>query len=108
MEFTVTLTPPSLCSGDPLPEGEGIMYESDHYMCGIIGIHNHPEASNIAYLGLYALQHRGQESAGIVTSDGEREWFCDACFTGDYPVDLTDAPHIMDEAQSFKSRKKDS
>lgn len=39
-------------------------------MCGIVGIYNHPEASNLAYLCLYALQHRGQESAGIVTSDG--------------------------------------
>jgi len=39
-------------------------------MCGIVGIANHPEASNLAYLCLYALQHRGQESAGIVTSDG--------------------------------------
>lgn len=39
-------------------------------MCGIVGIYNHPEASNLAYLGLYALQHRGQESAGIVSSDG--------------------------------------
>ena len=38
-------------------------------MCGIVGIHNHSEASNIAYLCLYALQHRGQESAGIVSSD---------------------------------------
>lgn len=39
-------------------------------MCGIVGIYNHPEAANLAYLGLYALQHRGQEAAGIVTSDG--------------------------------------
>lgn len=39
--------------------------------CGIFGIFGHPEASNIAYLGLYSLQHRGQESAGIVSSDGE-------------------------------------
>ena len=38
-------------------------------MCGIFGIYNHTEASNLAYLGLYALQHRGQESAGIVSSD---------------------------------------
>jgi len=38
--------------------------------CGIVGVFGHPEASNIAYLCLYALQHRGQESAGIVTSDG--------------------------------------
>jgi len=41
-------------------------------MCGIVGVYNHPEASRIAYLGLYALQHRGQEAAGIVTSDGNR------------------------------------
>jgi len=36
-------------------------------MCGVIGIYNQPEASTLAYLGLYAQQHRGQESAGIVT-----------------------------------------
>jgi amidophosphoribosyltransferase len=41
-------------------------------MCGVIGIFGHPEASNLAYLGLHALQHRGQESAGIVSSDGSR------------------------------------
>src|SRR5437773_12448486 len=40
--------------------------------CGVVAIHNHPEASKLAYLGLHQLQHRGQESAGIVTSDGER------------------------------------
>ena len=41
-------------------------------MCGIFGIESHEDASNLAYLGLYALQHRGQESAGIVSWDGER------------------------------------
>jgi amidophosphoribosyltransferase len=41
-------------------------------MCGIFGIFNHPEASNHTYLGLYALQHRGQESGGIVSSDGKQ------------------------------------
>jgi len=41
-------------------------------MCGVFGIWGHPEAANIAYLGLHALQHRGQESAGIATTDGER------------------------------------
>jgi len=41
-------------------------------MCGVFGISGHPEAANIAYLGLHALQHRGQESAGIVSSDGSR------------------------------------
>ena len=39
-------------------------------MCGIIGISNHPDAARLAYLGLYALQHRGQEAAGIVSVDG--------------------------------------
>ena len=40
-------------------------------MCGVVGIFGHPEAANLAYLGLYALQHRGQESAGIVSTDGD-------------------------------------
>jgi amidophosphoribosyltransferase len=39
--------------------------------CGVFGIFGHPEAANMTYLGLYALQHRGQESAGIVSSDGQ-------------------------------------
>ncbi len=39
--------------------------------CGVVAIYGHPEASKLAYLSLYALQHRGQESAGIVGSDGE-------------------------------------
>src|SRR5437868_2294754 len=39
--------------------------------CGVFGIYNHSEAARMAYLGLYGLQHRGQESAGIATSDGE-------------------------------------
>jgi amidophosphoribosyltransferase len=38
--------------------------------CGVFGIFGHPESSNLTYLGLYALQHRGQESAGIAASDG--------------------------------------
>jgi amidophosphoribosyltransferase len=40
-------------------------------MCGIFGIANHDEASKNTYLGLYALQHRGQESTGIASSDGD-------------------------------------
>jgi amidophosphoribosyltransferase len=40
--------------------------------CGVFGIYGHPEAANLTYLGLYALQHRGQESAGIAAADGER------------------------------------
>src|SRR6185295_9765855 len=41
-------------------------------MCGVIGLFGHPEAANLTYLGLHALQHRGQESAGIVSTDGEQ------------------------------------
>lgn len=37
-------------------------------MCGVVGVYGHPESSNLTYLGLHALQHRGQESAGIVSS----------------------------------------
>ncbi len=37
--------------------------------CGLFGVYNHPEASRLTYLGLFSLQHRGEESAGIVTSD---------------------------------------
>src|SRR5579863_9233739 len=40
--------------------------------CGVVAIYGHPEAANLAYLGLYALQHRGQESAGICSSDGRQ------------------------------------
>src|SRR5262245_46526606 len=44
--------------------------------CGVFGIFGHPEAANMTYLGLYALQHRGQESAGIAASDGVRLQVC--------------------------------
>lgn len=43
-----------------------------HEECGVMAIHGHPDAARQAYLGLYALQHRGQESAGIATADGQR------------------------------------
>ena len=48
------------------------MLPSDKFRdeCGVVAIYGHPEAEKLAYLGLHALQHRGQESAGIVTSDG--------------------------------------
>lgn len=42
-----------------------------HEECGIFGIYGHPEAGNLTYLGLYSLQHRGQEASGIVTYDGK-------------------------------------
>ena len=40
-------------------------------MCGIFGISGHPDAANITHLGLYSLQHRGQESTGIVAVDDD-------------------------------------
>ncbi|MDR1990234.1 MAG: amidophosphoribosyltransferase [Acidobacteriaceae bacterium] len=40
--------------------------------CGVFGIFGHPESANMTYLGLYALQHRGQESAGIAAADGSQ------------------------------------
>ncbi len=46
------------------------MFDKLHEECGVVAIYGHKEAANLAYLGLYALQHRGQESAGIATSDG--------------------------------------
>src|SRR5438874_5844847 len=45
-------------------------WETDRKMCGIIGVAGVPDASRVTYLGLYSLQHRGQESAGVVTVDG--------------------------------------
>jgi len=38
--------------------------------CAVVGVYNHPKAANFTYLGLYALQHRGQESSGIVSNEG--------------------------------------
>ena len=46
------------------------MFDKFHEECGVFGISGHAEAANLTYLGLYALQHRGQESAGIAASDG--------------------------------------
>jgi amidophosphoribosyltransferase len=46
------------------------MFDKFHEECGVVAIYGHPEAAKLAYLGLYALQHRGQESAGICTTNG--------------------------------------
>jgi amidophosphoribosyltransferase len=46
------------------------MFDKFHDECGVVAIYGHPEAAKHAYLSLYAMQHRGQESAGICTSDG--------------------------------------
>src|SRR5450432_1928580 len=63
---------------DPAPASAGpdrfaeIDDDHVHDQCGVFGVFDHPEAANMTYLGLHALQHRGQESAGIVTTDGEK------------------------------------
>ena len=44
------------------------MLDKFHDECGVVGVYGHPDAANLVYLGLYALQHRGQESAGIAAS----------------------------------------
>ncbi len=48
------------------------MLHDIHEECGIFGVYGHSEAANLTYLGLYALQHRGQEGSGICSSDGRR------------------------------------
>lgn len=50
---------------DPMPQ------DGPREACGLFGVFGHPDAAMLTYYGLYALQHRGQESAGIVVSDGE-------------------------------------
>jgi amidophosphoribosyltransferase len=66
----LTQTHQSLVPSPLVPEGAA---DGDtlHEECGVTAIHGHPEAARQAYLALYALQHRGQESAGIATADGE-------------------------------------
>jgi amidophosphoribosyltransferase len=63
---------PSLRMTKSLCEDTGDDDAKLHEECGVVAIHGHPEAARQAYLCLYALQHRGQESAGIATADGQR------------------------------------
>src|ERR1700745_1162645 len=70
-------------TGTPSPESEPLTHgpwdlvrdDKLHDECGVVAIYGHPEAAKLAYLGLYSLQHRGQESAGMCTSDGA-EIYC--------------------------------
>ncbi len=57
---------------EPSLDDEGTMIRDK---CGIFGIYGHSKAADLTYFGLYALQHRGQESAGIVTSDGNQMFY---------------------------------
>ena len=61
---------------DPKPMADPNLLPFDKLReeCGVVAIHNHPDAARQAYLALYSLQHRGQESAGIATADYENLW----------------------------------
>ncbi|HDO21701.1 MAG TPA: amidophosphoribosyltransferase [Nitrospirae bacterium] len=48
------------------------LFQTPHEECGVFGVYGHSESANLTYLGLHALQHRGQEGAGICTSDGKQ------------------------------------
>jgi amidophosphoribosyltransferase len=58
----------------PNPEHDPLPFDKLREECGVVAIHNHPDAARQAYLALYSLQHRGQESAGIATADHENLW----------------------------------
>src|SRR5579883_1760393 len=62
------MPPADLSAGIEIEESN---LDAFHEECGVFGVFGHPEAANLVYLGLYALQHRGQESAGIVSSNGK-------------------------------------
>ncbi|MCK9174733.1 MAG: amidophosphoribosyltransferase [Desulforhopalus sp.] len=53
-----------------IPSIDELEFDKPRHECGVCGIFNHPDAAKLAYFALYALQHRGQESAGIAASDG--------------------------------------
>ena len=65
----------NLCDGADLEGGMNV-FDDDHFHdeCGVFGVYGHHEASTLAYLGLHGLQHRGQESAGIVTAEGAKSY----------------------------------
>jgi len=58
----------------PIPEHDPLPFDKLREECGVVAIHNHPDAARQAYLALYSLQHRGQESAGIATADYKNLW----------------------------------
>jgi amidophosphoribosyltransferase len=69
----LTLISPAL---DPELDNSAVDEADDHFdklreECGVMAIYNHPDAARLTYWGLYAQQHRGQESAGIASADGQ-------------------------------------
>jgi amidophosphoribosyltransferase len=62
---------PEPCALSPEPCAEGAPFDKLREECGVMAVYNHPDAARLTYWGLYALQHRGQESGGIASADGE-------------------------------------
>lgn len=67
------LMPEGLWTGDYYNEGTGQsdIFDTLKEECGVFGVFGHPDAASLSYYGLHALQHRGEESAGICVADGE-------------------------------------
>src|ERR1700722_15454367 len=57
---------------DVMEENDGMPFDKLREECGVMAIYNHADAARMTYWGLYALQHRGQESAGIASADGQQ------------------------------------
>ncbi len=76
--------PSKKCSSLLMPKeiDAGLPFDKFKEECGVIAVYGHPEAANLAYLGLYALQHRGQESAGIASADSQQRDRAPHCFKG--------------------------
>jgi amidophosphoribosyltransferase len=59
------------CPAAVLDEDDATPFDKLREHCGVMAVYNHPDAARLTYWGLYALQHRGQESGGIASADGE-------------------------------------
>ena len=68
--LTATLDPTPAVPCDQDPEEDPTPFDKLREHCGVMAIYNHTDAARLTYWGLYALQHRGQESAGIASADG--------------------------------------
>src|SRR6202048_1983996 len=57
---------------DEMDENDETPFDKLREECGVMAVYNHSDAARLTYWGLYALQHRGQESAGIASADGQQ------------------------------------